>query len=208
MLKNSRGFTILEIIVVITVIGILAGLVLNVFDTIQQRGRNAGLLRIVKQYETALLAYKADNGEYPPMPLESTCLGTGYDDRDDDDIGDCNLDTVLMTTDTDFNEALAPYFSEALPAAGNYNFDPGFGGPMWQGVIVIDARGVNGEIDVAGETTDIELMVVFLLQEAGQDCQRTVVTNIITDPWADFTGYSETDSGSTSAATACAFALY
>ena len=62
MKTSNKGFTILELLIVIVVIGILAALVITGFGAIQERSRNAVFLRTVKQYETALLGYRADNG--------------------------------------------------------------------------------------------------------------------------------------------------
>ncbi len=73
--KNS-GFTIVELLIVIVVIGILAAIVIVAFNGAQQRAKNANTLAVVKQYETAYRMYMADKGVYPAAA--TACLGEGY----------------------------------------------------------------------------------------------------------------------------------
>lgn len=64
-LRKESGFTIIELLIVIVVIGILAGLVLNVFTGIQEDGRDAERKTDLEAVEGHLEAYQAKNGEYP-----------------------------------------------------------------------------------------------------------------------------------------------
>ena len=63
--KRESGFTIIELLIVIVVIGILAGLVLNVFTGIQEQGRDAERKTDLEAVEGQLEAYAAKNGFYP-----------------------------------------------------------------------------------------------------------------------------------------------
>ena len=65
LLKKDSGFTIIELLIVIVVIGILAGLVLNVFTGIQEQGRDAERKTDLEAVEGQLEAYAARNGYYP-----------------------------------------------------------------------------------------------------------------------------------------------
>lgn len=68
------GFTIVELLVVIVVIGILAGLVLNSFSGAQGRARDAKRKTDIRTLTTALEIYYAENGQYPSGPLGSTAI--------------------------------------------------------------------------------------------------------------------------------------
>lgn len=62
---KQSGFTIVELLIVIVVIGILAGLVLNTFNGIQSRARDDERKTDVNAVQGHLEAYHADNGRYP-----------------------------------------------------------------------------------------------------------------------------------------------
>lgn len=77
---RSRGFTIIELLVVIVVIGILVGLLLpNLFST-QQRGRDADRKNDLKAIQQQLEAYYNDNNHYPVDDSLSTLETEGYMD--------------------------------------------------------------------------------------------------------------------------------
>jgi|GEM_PF-2021607 len=58
MQKRVRGFTIVELLIVIVVIGILAALVLNTFAGIQGRAHDSSVKNDLKNISKALAAYK------------------------------------------------------------------------------------------------------------------------------------------------------
>lgn len=66
-IKNmgQKGFTIVELLIVIVIIGILAALVFVQFNGMQQRGRDADRKADVRLIESKLAEYYADEGEYP-----------------------------------------------------------------------------------------------------------------------------------------------
>lgn len=63
--QQQSGFTIVELLIVIVVIGILAGLVLNTFNGIQARARDTERRTDVNAIHAQVEAYHADNGFYP-----------------------------------------------------------------------------------------------------------------------------------------------
>jgi type II secretion system protein G len=65
--KKQSGFTIVELLIVIVVIGILAGLVITTFTGIQQKARNTERQTDIKAIHGQLEAYYAQNGKYPTL---------------------------------------------------------------------------------------------------------------------------------------------
>lgn len=63
--KHSRGFTIVELIVVIVVIGIIAGIIIVSYGAVTQSSRKQSLQGDVKTAASKLGEYRADNGSYP-----------------------------------------------------------------------------------------------------------------------------------------------
>lgn len=63
--KQNKGFTIVELLIVIVVIGILAGLVITTYNGIQQKARNTERTTDLKTFQSQLEAYYANNGRYP-----------------------------------------------------------------------------------------------------------------------------------------------
>ena len=79
MHKNKRGFTIVELLIVIVVIAILAAISIVAYNGIQQRGRMATRASDVSSIQKALEIYRADNGVYPAaLATTAANLPTGF----------------------------------------------------------------------------------------------------------------------------------
>jgi len=68
----SGGFTIVELMVVITIISILAGLILSTAGYVQKKGATSRASGEIAAMATALENYKADNGDYPSNSSSAT----------------------------------------------------------------------------------------------------------------------------------------
>ena len=61
----TRAFTLIELLAVIAIIAILAGLLLNTAGYIQKKGAMSRAETEIAALTVALENYKTDNGEYP-----------------------------------------------------------------------------------------------------------------------------------------------
>ncbi len=72
---RQQGFTIIELLIVIAIIGILAGLVLNNFQGAQAKARDAQRQTRINSIHSKLEEYYNNNGGYPDGTVTSSLLG-------------------------------------------------------------------------------------------------------------------------------------
>src|SRR5450631_942799 len=70
---SRRGFTIVELLIVIVVIGILATITIVAYNGIQTKAENTKTTNAVGEYLKGILSYSAINGTYPVAG--PACLG-------------------------------------------------------------------------------------------------------------------------------------
>jgi prepilin-type N-terminal cleavage/methylation domain-containing protein len=82
--KRNQGFTIVELLIVIVVIGILALLVITTYSGIQAKARNAKRQSDLSSLQTQLEAFFSQNGYYPNITdmNSSTWLSTNMKSLD------------------------------------------------------------------------------------------------------------------------------
>ena len=64
--RSGRGFTLVEMLVVVTIIGILAAILIPTIATVQRRAKNTTITVEMEQLSEALEAYKQEHKDYPP----------------------------------------------------------------------------------------------------------------------------------------------
>lgn len=62
----KRGFSLIELLIAISIVAVLASLGLVVYTNIQKDSRDQRRMRDLKTVEQALEAYRSANGSYPP----------------------------------------------------------------------------------------------------------------------------------------------
>ncbi len=63
--KYSHGFTLIEFLVVIAIIGLLSSVVLSLLNTARMESRDARRINDLRQIKLALELYFDDNRSYP-----------------------------------------------------------------------------------------------------------------------------------------------
>ena len=74
--KNARGFTLIELMIVIVIIGVLAAIAIPQFSAYRQRGFNASAEADLRNAVTAQEAYFVDCDEY--ADTSSAIIGATY----------------------------------------------------------------------------------------------------------------------------------
>lgn len=74
----KKGFTLIELLIVVTIIGVLASLFMANFIGVRQRARDAQRKSDLRQIQSALELYRADQGIYPTaLPACNQQLAVG-----------------------------------------------------------------------------------------------------------------------------------
>jgi len=110
--KRNQGFTIVELLIVIVVIGILALLVITTYSGIQQKARNSKRQTDVQSIQTQLEAFFSQNGYYPSLAdlNSSSWLGSNMKSLDQNALIDPKNPTQSKTL-------------ASAPAANQYSYE-------------------------------------------------------------------------------------
>lgn len=113
------GFTIVELLVVVVVIGVLASIVTLGYTGITQRANNAQTISAVTSHIKALQQYATDFNSWPANIPSYPCIGDSYSATADFNANQCGqaLGTCVnpgpscaTTSLTAYNSAIRPYF--------------------------------------------------------------------------------------------------
>ncbi len=112
MLMNKRGFTIVELLIVIVVIAILAAISVVAYSGIQTRARDSQRSSDISAIKKALELYKINNNGYP------TCDGGTYQAGDNTASRICSIHQIAGLLS---NEYLGKEFRDPINS-GNYQY--------------------------------------------------------------------------------------
>lgn len=76
--SSRQGFTIVELLIVIVVIGILAAITIVAYNGIQSRAQNTTRINELRNWQKIFETYRAQEGHYPEMADGQYCLGNGF----------------------------------------------------------------------------------------------------------------------------------
>lgn len=109
--KRNQGFTIVELLIVIVVIGILALLVITTYSGIQAKARNSKRQTDIQSVQTQLEAFFSQNGYYPSLTdmNSSSWLAT-------------NMKSLDQTALTDPSNPTQSKTLVAAPTAKSYSY--------------------------------------------------------------------------------------
>lgn len=209
MEKNGgyRGFTIVELLIVIVVIGILAAITIVTYNGIQTRAYNTQIIAAVRAYEQALGSYVSLNNRYPPVPSEATpsaddriCLGVGYADHTGDLNPDCGNSDYPSIEYSPFNSALQTLIT--LPIVSDREIATPYQSSTFTGATLIrdDAFTVNGASN--------PYYIMYVLIGGNQACGTGVVEEVSgEDPFPHTKPSSQDWSWTDGSTTMCVVAL-
>jgi prepilin-type N-terminal cleavage/methylation domain-containing protein len=112
--RKNKGFSLIEIMVVISIIGILVSIVTMSFDSARKTSRDKARMAELKEVQLALELYKSQNGRYPAAGCSAGSNWSGPGPGG-------------WTSCEDYITSLVPSFIPNLPKDPNQEYDSGEG---------------------------------------------------------------------------------
>lgn len=141
--SGSRGFTIVELLIVIVVIAILATITIVAYNGVQERARTTAVSSALNQAAKKLKLYEIDNGTYP-VALTDVAIAdssnTSYQYTANNTV---NPKTFCITAT--YGSTSGKVTESTAPTSGGCN------GHTWEGGVVMTNLVTNG--DFSGGTT-------------------------------------------------------
>ena len=102
--KNRAGFTLIEMLVVMSIISMLSSVVLNAVNNARIKSTEAANSKVLNEYINTLYLIYDKTGNYPPHSwLSDACLGSYVD-------GKCGLNNAVYV-----DSYFSTFFSDFLP---------------------------------------------------------------------------------------------
>ncbi len=177
MLTSSRGFTLMELLVALTLLIILSGSIIYAYEGLEEQGRYDAVRYEMAQIRNALLQFRRDSGgkDFP---------GQGIYDCDDDLNGDSNI--INPAIDSQLPDEIADLGSSEKVAwcRSEANFWMLFVDPLAKGWNKDTHRGWNGPYLLQKnhpEEDDVFAIIdayghPYLLKDAGDEDKARIVS--------------------------------
>lgn len=172
-MRKNNGFTLLELLMVIAIIGILASVILASLNSARDKGRIANAQSEIGTIRSALALLRTDTGLYPNAASTFCRIDPGA--NNEVDLNDPDMGLVGNDAGT-FSQWDGPYIVEAVDPWGNsYYLDEDYqclaATVGCQGITdvnsdsgssVIVSCGPNGELDTGACAYDADNIVYYL----------------------------------------------
>lgn len=121
--NKNRGFTLIELIIVITIIAILTAIILAALGESREKSRNTARISQIQEYQKAFNLYYSGSGHYPRFGDGQTatmCLGD-YDDNACWQGGNSIVERSVIS------DAVVPQYMGRIPEGETITFGQGSG---------------------------------------------------------------------------------
>jgi len=118
-LRQQKGFTMIELLIVVAIIGILATLVITNFRGAQAKTRDSKRQQAINSIHQKLEEYGQENSSYPDTVDASVLAGT-----DEKVFEDPDGNLIAVTTATAATLPTDPYTTATKPSGAQYSYLP------------------------------------------------------------------------------------
>lgn len=166
-LKTKRGFTLIELMIVITIIGIISAVVLVSLSASRESSRNVTRVAQIKEYQKNFEAFRSDNGIYPIYPVNANPAANGsfvcLFDHPDNRCYQQNSGGGSALERQQFFDQLEPDYFRNIPADPGVIFDGGAN--SYEGAIYRHEQSGRG------------YRIYYFLEGTNQDCELPGTTS-------------------------------
>lgn len=137
---HQKGFTIVELLIVIVVIAILATISIVAYNGIQQRAQRAIVKNDMRNFQQQLEAFNVDNGRYPLNATELATVNNGGKpvfSKEAYQLGRNNIYYIVVPGGA--NYGVAAVFKDPAGPGEHYGSNPQTG----DGIVITSLNGVN-----------------------------------------------------------------
>ena len=154
MNKKAYGFTIVELLIVIVVIGILAAISIVAYNNIQQKSRDSILMQDIATIRKALEMYKTEHGRYPSQVPNPGIIG--WEVSSDSGAFISSISSAISSIPEDPTNNPNHHYAYVRDAAASYGCDATAGDRYVLRIVdleSIDGRQVSGLGPCEGSTS-------------------------------------------------------